>query len=252
MNSAPAAPTPPARQEDENALVISFLAVRQALGYLGYLLPLSLLAYAVTAPGRLEPSISDFYYTPMGDILVGILVAIGIFLVTYTGFERKPGEFLSDRWLARIAGAGAIGVALFPVHRVGYCGFDAPGPSCLLFGMTWHRNYLHFGSATLFFLCMAIFCLVQFPKGESVERSRNEPLARYYTYLTCGWLIILGLIGQALPRLIGGAALHASLSRFHYIFWLETLCVLAFATAWLAKGRALTTIGKAVRRVRGG
>ena len=147
MNSAPAAPTPPARQEDENALVISFLAVRQALGYLGYLLPLSLLAYAVTAPGRLEPSISDFYYTPMGDILVGILVAIGIFLVTYTGFERKPGEFLSDRWLARIAGAGAIGVALFPIHRAGYCGFDAPGPSCLLFGMTWHRNYLHFGSA---------------------------------------------------------------------------------------------------------
>ena len=108
MNSAPAAPTPPARQEDENALVISFLAVRQALGYLGYLLPLSLLAYAVTAPGRLEPSISDFYYTPMGDILVGILVAIGIFLVTYTGFERKPGELLSDRWLARIAGADPL------------------------------------------------------------------------------------------------------------------------------------------------
>ena len=47
--------------------------------------------------------------------------------------------------------------------------------------MTWHRNYLHFGSATLFFVCMAIFCLVQFPKGESVERSRNEPLTRYYT-----------------------------------------------------------------------
>ena len=104
--------------------------------------------------------------------------------------------------------------------------------------MTWHRNYLHFGSATLFFVCMAIFCLVQFPKGETSERAGNEPLTRYYTYLTCGWLIILCLIGQAVPPPIGGAALHTSLRPFHYIFWLETPCILAFAPAWPAHGRA--------------
>lgn len=55
----PHTPTDPS----DNRLVLSYVAVRQALGYLGYFLPLSLVIQASLPGNRLEASISDYYYT---------------------------------------------------------------------------------------------------------------------------------------------------------------------------------------------
>ncbi|MGB5556993.1 MAG: hypothetical protein WBN04_03170, partial [Paracoccaceae bacterium] len=82
------------QQEADNDLVLSFLAVRRALGLLGFGLPASLILYGAISGDGIEPSISEFYFTSAGDILVGTLAAIGVFLLTYVGFDKRANEIL--------------------------------------------------------------------------------------------------------------------------------------------------------------
>ena len=48
-------------QKVRNELVLSFLAVRRAIGALGFFLPLALIAYAMLWPEPLRTSISAYY-----------------------------------------------------------------------------------------------------------------------------------------------------------------------------------------------
>src|SRR4051812_49948350 len=60
-----------------------------------------------------QPSISAFYYTGSRDLFVGMLCAIGVFLLFYQGPQRI------DAWVSSVAGAGALGVAVFPAPPAG-------------------------------------------------------------------------------------------------------------------------------------
>ena len=51
---------------------------------------------------------SAYYYTPMRNIWVGALCALGIFLIAYVGWDR------ADKIITNIAGVSALGVALCP------------------------------------------------------------------------------------------------------------------------------------------
>jgi hypothetical protein len=91
-------------------LVLSYMALRRAIGVLGSGLPLLLALGKMLLQGPgLEHSISAYYYTAMGDVLVGSLCAIGVFLLSYQGYER------ADQIAGRLACVSAVGVALFPV-----------------------------------------------------------------------------------------------------------------------------------------
>ncbi|MEZ5776727.1 MAG: hypothetical protein R3E44_00045 [Paracoccaceae bacterium] len=229
-------------QERQNDLVLSYVTVRQNLGVLGLFLPLSLLVYAAWPGHRLEASISDFYYTEMGGVLTGTLAAIGVFLISYRGYQRLPGEWLSDKWLSRIAGAAALGVALFPVHREGYpiCP-EAGGQTtpCWIFGSASHPEAVHYLSAIAFFGCMALFCLVQFPRGERGPDGHLVWSARTVTYLSCGTIILAAMVALG-PYFFADTDTRAVMTANKYLFWCETLGVTAFATSWLVKGKALT------------
>jgi len=101
--------------DDDPHLDLHFLAVRQGIGFLGLILPTLLYAYGRSGAGRMQPSISEFYYTAMGDVFVGALVAIGVFLLSYRGYKAKPARFpLGDRATSIIAGLSALAVALLP------------------------------------------------------------------------------------------------------------------------------------------
>lgn len=71
--------------------------MQQLLGYLGLALPISMILYAMMSGTGLQPSISDFYFTPMGDVLVGTLCAIGVFLLCYRGYAPLIRQRISDR-----------------------------------------------------------------------------------------------------------------------------------------------------------
>jgi hypothetical protein len=235
----------------EDARVLSYLAVRRALGLLGLALPTMLYVYARPLGHGMQPSISEFYHTHMGDLLVGCLLAIGIFLISYLGYPRRPGERLSDQWVSTLAGIGAIGVALFPVvpPDLATC---PPGESfdvareqsrvvtCPVQGFVSHWTsftWIHFASATLFFLSLAVFCFFLFPKGHQTEDGRIDwSETNNRIYFVCGSVLLLSIALLGVYALAGDGTKEL-LREYNYVFWWESAGVFAFAISWLTKGK---------------
>ena len=237
-------------QKQDNGLILSYTALQRLLGYLGLALPIGLMLYAVMSSTGLQPSISDFYYTPMGDVLVGTLCAMGVFLLCYRGYAPLIKQHISDRQVSFIAGLAAIDVAIFPVARTNYpppCTPDA----CLLFGATWHPDVFHYGSAGIFFACLAIFCLILFPRGDQDAAGRiiwATPRNKFYA--VCGGLIVISMLAM-LPYVLGSQQTRDRLGEYDYLFWWETLGILAFAASWLRKGKAPQAVAKVIKTVTG-
>ena len=94
---------------DEDQLVISYLCLRQFVGWIGTLLPIVLLVGVAISSTQARPdSMSGYYYTDMRNVFVGALCALGAFLGAYDGYDCV------DRWITNVAGFGAIGVAFCP------------------------------------------------------------------------------------------------------------------------------------------
>ena len=239
---------------NDKELVLSYIAVRQALGLIGLSLPASLLFYATVLGGGMQPSISDFYHSAMGDWLVGTLCAIGVFLIAYKGYATRPPRlWLGDREMSRIAGISAIGVALFPIsaepetalcragNAVGRCAElerQEPGiqPVSGFFG---HGDWLHLGFALVFFLALAYFALVLFPMGgKRTPEGRPAPSPEHHTYRACGVIILISLV--AIVAYVAGLSNALPILRqVDFLFWAETVAVVAFSVSWLAKGKFL-------------
>lgn len=236
---------------------LSPLAARQLVGVIGLATPAFLWAYA-NLGGRdlMQPSISAFYYTPVGDLFVGALVAVGFFLLTYRGYAgRPPGLPLGDRAAAVLAGLGATGTALIPtkgtpseaICRTGAeldrCAGDLALDQGLMTGLVAIpdrlQTILHYGSAVLFIAMMAYFCLALFPIGPRRSGNRRATLRLYQG---CGTAIIaclVLLIGIVVAGAVGPEGIAAWAQRVHAIFWLEAIAVACFSAAWLVKGKTL-------------
>lgn len=227
----------------------SLYAVRRALGVLGLLVPAAMYVYARIWPGAgMQPSISEFYHTHMGDVLVGGLAAIGVFLVSYKGYGRQHGDpVLSDFWASTLAGVGAMGVALFPVAAPGP--LDCPPGTAtgsapvanVVHGLTGHPAWLHPGSAILFFAAITYMCIFLFPKGPGRWRLSVFRKPENLAYGLCGAMMLAACIGLAF---VFGDACAA---RWNATFWFETLGIVFFAIAWLIKGKALLGVRNLLR-----
>lgn len=209
-------------QRSDKTLVLSYLELRQTLGVIGIALPI------VLAIGRilfehpdtsLLASISAYYYSSMGNVFVGSLCAIGVFLWTYRGYMRI------DAWAGHIAGLAAIGVALFPTTPA----ID-PTPLQSLIGGC------HLLFATCFFAMMAFFSLKLFRMTNPHTPPTPRKKMRNKVYAICGWTIIVALI-----LIFALHFLPQDSTFFDYspTFWLESIAVEAFGISWLVKGEAL-------------
>ncbi len=200
--------------------------VRQALGWLGFSLPVLLILTGVFS-GGLAPSVSDFFHTLSRDVYVGVLFSIGVFLFVYEGYDRQPDETLADNWIATIAGISVIGVALFPNES----------PTGEVAALTQHivgvklSPLFHYSSAFVFFYCMGHFCMFRFAKTQDLRRRR--------IYRRCGWAIILscaGLFVATIMRQAGTPAMSDFVTQWQLVFWIEVLGIWAFSLAWIVKG----------------
>lgn len=114
----------PQASETDNTLVISYLELRKFVGWLGLLMPFILIIGGcfTAVKGGIQPTISDYYYTPIRNIFVGILCAIGVFLFSYRGYPPKENQpkkpIISDNAAGNLAALFAVGVALFPTTPV--------------------------------------------------------------------------------------------------------------------------------------
>jgi len=97
-------------KEKENKLVFSYMTLRNLIGFCGMILPLALVLTTKTSPvdNTIESSISDYYYTSSGDVLVVFLCVLGTFLFTYKGYDKK------EKFLSTITAICGIGVAFSP------------------------------------------------------------------------------------------------------------------------------------------
>ncbi len=99
---------------DDQHISASYRKLRRTVGLLGVSLPFVLLFCSLVCSGcKLLPTISDYYYSNMVDIFVGILFTIGWFLFAYEGYETR------DNIAGNFACFFALGVALFPTQGTG-------------------------------------------------------------------------------------------------------------------------------------
>jgi hypothetical protein len=200
---------------DSERLLVSYLTLRKAIGYLGIGLPVVLIVGDLLLsenPG-LQPTISDYYRTVMSGVLVGILFGVGVFLFSYDGYEK------ADRIAGWAACAFAVAVALFPVSSES----------------DFVRN-VHVVSAIAMFLVLAYFSLFLFTKSKESSSPTPRKLVRNRVYVTCGVVIVgcLGLIGIYYWLLD-----ETAIQDLNPVLWLESVALWAFGISWFIKGEAL-------------
>lgn len=204
--------------KDPNFHLISYQTVRQFIGGLGLILPIVLVASSIWCDTPIQSSISAYYYTNLGDLLVGFLTAIAVFLFAYRGYEAEL-----DHWITNIAGIGALGIAFFPCEGINKQCIRCKEP---LFSDSIYQ-ILHLASASIFFLSLAVMLLFFFTRSDKTCRAPHK-LIRNYIYYTCGAIMILCIL------------LIFACFQYNWfkgnIFWLESLAMFAFGFGWLVKG----------------
>lgn len=200
-------------------LVMSYMILRRVIGAIGLALPVALVVgHWVIDHDPLPPTLSDYYYSDMRDLMIGSMWALAVFMASYRGHERK------DDITGDITCVSAILMSLFPV--------------ALSSGATETQQligYVHLTAAGIFFVSLAYFCLVLFRKG-GASRERRKVL-RDRVYLTCGSvlvgclvaLIVFGIQGDDWPWI----------EEWKLVFWIEAIGIWAFGWSWLVKGQAL-------------
>jgi hypothetical protein len=202
--------------------------LRSGVGVIGILLPFALIIGNLIVDGKLSfpSSMSSSYYTHTRNLFVGLLCALGVFLIFYW-------PTLLQGLFTCFAGICALLVAFDPT---------APAP-----GMgtepAW-INYLHHSAAGALIGTLGLFCWVVFisysldAKEEGVGRSKTwwhravkslKPPSRNSVYLICGFLILTS----------GGFALYTGIwptgwsTGWSSLYLFEAMAVWAFGVAWI-------------------
>ncbi len=211
-----------------NGLILSYLVLRKAIGFLGILLPFLLVFGALVIFGTgIQSSVSSYYHTGMGDVFVGVLFAMGFFLFSYRGYGAV------DNRCGNLVFIFAIGVALFPTPP------DEPPDNTMLETVV---GYVHFAFAGLFFLTLVYFSLRLFTRTGPDRKPTPMKVKRNKIYRFCGrtMLVCLGLIVvyYVLP-FVSLEQLAKAIEPCKPVFWLEAIAIMLFGIAWLVKGEAI-------------
>jgi len=211
---------------DTGSMVGTFLLLRKAIGWIGTLLPIVVIVGdAAFSAGPLPNSLSDYYYTPMRNILVGALCVLGVFLLMYDVSVRV------DRWITNAAGIGVLGVAFLP---------GSPPVPHLTTSQEVIGN-LHVFFASIAFLGLAA-TMWRFSYAVSDGPQAPPPSARGSVFYRVSACVMLGFV------LLSGVAILLPLSIQNStlaIYDTEAVAIFTFGISWLVKGRALQPLASA-------
>ena len=211
------------------SITASYFFLRRGLAIIAFVFPVVL--WLGADPAHLQTSISAYYhYSPdsagagdgaMRDVFVGVLWAIGAFLVLYSGYSKK------EDWALNLAGLAAVAIACFPMDW-----------NTLEAGRTL-TGKVHFISAAFFFVAIAYVAI--FRSGDTLRALKDETMRRRFARV----YTLLGVLMVVVP-----------LAEFA-IYWLErrpreSYIVLAvevagiwiFSAFWLTKSREIALIEK--------
>ena len=209
----------------------SYQALRKIIGIIGVLLPFILAAgTSVLSECGVWPSLSSYYYSILGDVFVGALFMIGIFLMFYKGYDDHDSNICS------LAGACAIGVALFPTKVDCLIPIEVFRKINLI--SPEHVGQIHLVIAASFFLLIAYISMMLFTKTADKSKMTREKIKRNKVYRACGIIILLSIALIAFAKISGYQEAYFILGM-RPVFLLETIAIIAFGVAWLVKGEAI-------------
>jgi hypothetical protein len=214
--------------DKHDRLIVSYVTLRRVIGILGMLLPVICVAGGeLFARTPLQRSVSYYYHTNMRDFLVGLLIAVSMFFLTYRGYETK------DRVVTCLIGLAGLGLAFCPILSV-----ESPEAPTGLFRMDPRiASGIHVASAGVFFLLLAFNSMFLFTRSGKPEASlsKNKKI-RNTIYRACGGTILAGLAAFAILWLARGPDW---LRQTRWVLALQTVMLLAFGVSWLVKGETL-------------
>lgn len=162
----------------------------------------------------IQKTISQYYYTGMRDVLTGALCAIALFMFYYKGYDKW------DNRIGNLAGIFMLGIAWFPT---------SPNDPQDTIGS------IHFICASLFFIILACFSIFRFTLTEKGKSRTKQKVNRNIIYRACGVVMLVCLVSIV----IFFKFFHDAGSGSHFVFWGETIALIAFGVSWLTKGGTL-------------
>jgi hypothetical protein len=249
------------RSPESNQLIVSYMALRQAVGWVGTLLPFVLIVgNAISSTTPRPDSMSGYYYTDMRNVFVGALCALGVFLGAYDGYDDV------DRWITNIAGLGAIGVALCPTKPAVCTAGAGACPASSVTHLSTSQQVVgdvHLVFAAVTFVALGLMAL-RFAKGGPTPRGLSllgrvryglgfgqpirpgqytgDDIVYHVTGITILSCVILAAASNLLPASVN--------AHWPLLFILEAVAVVAFGVSWFVKGRTIQVIRARVRRSR--
>lgn len=198
---------------------MSYLNLRQIVGLIGMAMPFLVVTgrLALEGPGTLS-SISSYYYSVMGGVFTGSLWAIGVFLLTYQGYDKR------DDTAGNIAALFAVGTALLPTT-----------PDVNITSLNHTIGTVHLILAGGLFITLSYFALVLFRKTDPSRPPSRMKLVRNRIYTICGSTMLISIALMFLVTFFP----NPDVMRFHPILLLESLAIITFGISWFVKGEAI-------------
>lgn len=219
----------------KSGIVISYLTLRSTIGIVAIMQPIVLYLGGRLIFGlELQPSMSDYYWTGMRDVFVGVDCAIGIFILCYRGYTWR------DQTAALVAGISAILVAFFPT------------PPTAVEELSQTQVYIsivHAVAAFTFLMSIAYFSLVLFVKYDKSKPLAPKKKLQNICYRSCG-IVILAVVAMICIYMTV-APVKAFFAGYRFIFWMEVVAFWAFGLAWMVKGQAILSDSSGLKAAAG-
>lgn len=206
----------------------SMMYQRKALAILCLLLAPSCLLFGLFGLNQNLPgwymSISATYYASSKVFMIGLLYAISVFFISYTGYDWK------DRVVAIIEAISALGVVVFPCSTPGI-----PNNVGLFNLPVAVSHIIHCICASVLFITFDFNVLVLFRKS-GPEPTEKKKL-RNKIYLACGIVIAVFIILQGL------SGKFTFIPKWFPTTWFNEFIMLeAFGFAYLVKSEAISKL----------
>jgi hypothetical protein len=251
------------RSRNGNELIVSYMFLRQTVGWIGTLLPIVLLAgNAISSAAPRPGSISGYYYTDMRNVFVGALCALGVFLVAYQGYDDM------DRAVTNVAGLAVIGVALCPTKPAACTAGTAACPPSSVSHLSTSQQVvgdIHLVLAASALIALGLMALRfakrgMTPPGQSTlgqlryglgfgkpgDEGSHHTTAEEVVYRVSGLTIWCCVLLAALSNLLPASVK----AHWPWLFIFEAVAVFAFGVSWFVKGRTIHGIRARIRKAR--
>lgn len=203
----------------------SYIYQRQAIGFMGMLLPVVVLLVGFIFGYANLPhwwlSISATFYTNAGPIFTGLMFCAGVFLITYTGYKKI------DFWLTAVTGVAGIGLAWCSCFTEGFEAAEKVG----VFGIPIHiSGVIHIVCAGIFFVLLAVNSIFLFTRSSG--NPTPEKIRRNKIYKVCGYGMLIALFIEVMFSIFYKG-------NFPHTIILEAIMLWFFGISWLVKGEAI-------------